>query len=211
MEGLVTLFWRLTPPATVLHFFFLGSYRFSGTYASRVALIAPDIDKFILWVQECDVPSRGHVGTSQMSSWLKEENSSVLYAQLHFVALGRNLIALPFRVSSLKDALVLTAVFTEAVLSVENPTWDVQESVILHNVQLSFIFVPLVLFFSPFVPRRQYNWLLRCRLLHSWFKRQPKCTGKLMQPLIEQKPLAWNCIRSPRPSSQILWIIDSSS
>ncbi len=112
-----------------------------------------------VWCPQVSVPSRGHVGTSQMSSWLKEENSSVLYAQLHFVALGQNLIALPFRVSSLKDALVLTAVFTEAVLSVENPTWDVQESVILHNVQLSLIFVPLVLFFSPFVPRRQYNWL----------------------------------------------------
>lgn len=57
MEGLVTLFWRLTPPAIVLPFlFFLGSYRFSGAHVSRVALIAPDIDKFILWERECDVP-----------------------------------------------------------------------------------------------------------------------------------------------------------
>lgn len=43
-------------PLFCLFIFFLGSYHFSGTNVSLVALIAPDIDKFILWEQECDVP-----------------------------------------------------------------------------------------------------------------------------------------------------------
>lgn len=37
--------------------FFLGSYPFSGTLVTLViALIASDVDKFILWEGECDVP-----------------------------------------------------------------------------------------------------------------------------------------------------------
>lgn len=37
--------------------FFLGSYPFFGTLVTLViALIASDVDKFILWEGECDVP-----------------------------------------------------------------------------------------------------------------------------------------------------------
>ncbi len=120
MEGLVTVFWRLTPPTTVLPFYFLSrqlslfwhkceSCCFNCTRHWQVYFLRAGV-----WCPQVSVPSRGHVGTSQMSSWLKENNSSVLYAQLHFVALGPNPIALPFRVSSLKDALILTEVFTES-------------------------------------------------------------------------------------------------
>jgi len=49
------------------------------------------------------------------------KNSDDLYAQLHFVALGYIAITLLF---SLKDALLITALFTKAALSVENPSRD---------------------------------------------------------------------------------------
>jgi len=56
MKGMVTFFedwFRLL----LLSIFFLGKYSFYGTLVTLViTLIAPDVDKFISWEGEYDVP-----------------------------------------------------------------------------------------------------------------------------------------------------------
>lgn len=58
-EGACHVFgWFISTWRRSSHFLspFLGGYRFSGTLVTLViALIAPDVDRFILWEWECDV------------------------------------------------------------------------------------------------------------------------------------------------------------
>lgn len=79
-RGLSHFFWRLIPPAAVLPIYFLprqlslfwhisdSCHRFNCIRRWQVYSLRGGV-----WCPQVNVPSRGHVGTSKMSSWLKKE------------------------------------------------------------------------------------------------------------------------------------------